>query len=111
MLLQDSSAGTGPDPVAAAPPRAVSAIARFMLRSLAAIAVVVVGGFFALRSVTVREAERDSRSRVELQGALVESVGLQDGLLRRDFRTLGVTDRTQAALWAEREGFTARRGG
>lgn len=27
------------------------------------------------------------------------------------FRTLGVTDRTQAALWAERTGFTARRGG
>jgi DNA-binding NarL/FixJ family response regulator len=27
------------------------------------------------------------------------------------FRTLGVTDRTQAALWAERSGFTARRGG
>jgi DNA-binding NarL/FixJ family response regulator len=27
------------------------------------------------------------------------------------FRTLGVTDRTQAALWAERHGFTARRGG
>ncbi|WCB92228.1 Transcriptional regulatory protein LiaR [Baekduia alba] len=27
------------------------------------------------------------------------------------FRTLGVTDRTQAALWAERNGFTARRGG
>jgi DNA-binding NarL/FixJ family response regulator len=27
------------------------------------------------------------------------------------FRALGVTDRTQAALWAERHGFTARRGG
>jgi DNA-binding NarL/FixJ family response regulator len=27
------------------------------------------------------------------------------------FRSLGVTDRTQAALWAERNGFTARRGG
>jgi DNA-binding NarL/FixJ family response regulator len=27
------------------------------------------------------------------------------------FRVLGVTDRTQAALWAERNGFTARRGG
>jgi DNA-binding NarL/FixJ family response regulator len=27
------------------------------------------------------------------------------------FRALGVTDRTQAALWAERSGFTARRGG
>jgi DNA-binding NarL/FixJ family response regulator len=26
------------------------------------------------------------------------------------FRALGVTDRTQAALWAERHGFTARRG-
>jgi DNA-binding NarL/FixJ family response regulator len=26
------------------------------------------------------------------------------------FRTLGVTDRTQAALWAERHGFSARRG-
>jgi DNA-binding NarL/FixJ family response regulator len=27
------------------------------------------------------------------------------------FRTLGVTDRTQAALWAERHGFVDRRGG
>ena len=27
------------------------------------------------------------------------------------FRALGVTDRTQAALWAERHGFAARRGG
>jgi DNA-binding NarL/FixJ family response regulator len=27
------------------------------------------------------------------------------------FRALNVTDRTQAALWAERHGFTARRGG
>jgi DNA-binding NarL/FixJ family response regulator len=27
------------------------------------------------------------------------------------FRALGVTDRTQAALWAERNGFAARRGG
>ena len=26
------------------------------------------------------------------------------------FRTLGVTDRTQAALWAQRSGFTERRG-
>ena len=30
--------------------------------------------------------------------------------LTRIFRELGVTDRTQAALWAERHGFTARRG-
>ena len=59
----------------------MSAVVRFLLGSLAAIAVVVVGGFFALRHVAVREAERDSRARVELQGALVESAGLSDGIL------------------------------
>lgn len=67
-----------------APPSASSAVVRFMLGSLAAIAVVVVGGFFALRSVTVDEAERQTRDVVALQGALVESSGLDDGLLRRD---------------------------
>jgi two-component system NarL family sensor kinase len=67
-----------------APPRVSAAVARFMLGSLAAIAVVVVGGFFALRSVTVREAERDTRGRVELQGAVVESAGLSDGIVRGD---------------------------
>jgi signal transduction histidine kinase len=61
-----------------------AAVGRFLLGSLAAIAVVVVGGFFALRSVTVREAERDTRQRVELQGSLVEAAGLEDGLLRGD---------------------------
>ena len=74
------------------PPSAASAVARFMLASLAAIAVVVVGGFFALRSVTVREAERDTRGRVELQGALVESAGLRDGLLTGDGEALGRLD-------------------
>jgi signal transduction histidine kinase len=63
-----------------------------MLGSLAAIAVVIVGGFFALRSVAVREAERDTRARVELQGALVESAGLTDGLLRGDPRAIGHLD-------------------
>jgi signal transduction histidine kinase len=63
-----------------------------MLGSLAAIAVVIVGGFFALRSVTVREAERDTRARVELQGALVESAGLTDGLLRGDARAIAHLD-------------------
>jgi signal transduction histidine kinase len=68
-----------------------------MLGSLAAIAVVVVGGFFALRSVTVREAERDTRERVELQGALVESAGLSDGLLRGDARATERLDDVVAA--------------
>jgi two-component system NarL family sensor kinase len=63
-----------------------------MLASLAAIAVVVVGGFFALRGVTVREAERDTRARVELQGGLVEASGLTDGLLRGDPEAIADVD-------------------
>ncbi len=43
-----------------------------MLGSLAAIAVVVIGGSFALRSITIDEARRDSRERVEAEGHLVE---------------------------------------
>ena len=80
-----------------APPRASAAVARFMLGSLAAIAVVVVGGFFALRSVAIREAERDTRGRVELQGAVVESAGLSDGILRRDPGAIAKLDDVVAA--------------
>ena len=96
MLVSDAPP-TAPPSGAAPPPRVSSAVARFMLGSLAAIAVVVVGGFFALRSVTVREAERDTRSRVELQGALVESAGLDDGVLRGDARSLAKLDDLVAA--------------
>lgn len=53
-----------------------------MLGSVAAIAVVVVGGFFALRSVTIDEATRDTKERVLAEGRLVEVAGLSDGLLR-----------------------------
>src|SRR5262245_8085851 len=60
------------------------AVARFMLGSLAAIAVVVVGGFVARRPGTIRAAERDAAELVELQGALVEASGLDDGVLRAD---------------------------
>ena len=84
-------------PLPDAPPRASAAVARFMLGSLAAIAVVVVGGFFALRSVTIREAERDTRGRVELQGAVVESAGLSDGILRRDPAAIAKLDDVVAA--------------
>ncbi len=77
---------------AGAPPSIGSAVARFMLGSLAAIAVVLVGGFFALRSITISEAERDSRARVAVEGRLVESAGLTDGLLRRDPKALARVD-------------------
>jgi signal transduction histidine kinase len=55
-----------------------------MLGSLAAIAVVVVGGFFALRSVTIDEAKRDTRELVQAEGRLVEEAGLNDGLLHME---------------------------
>ncbi len=83
-----SDAGRG----AGSPPSVASAVLRFTIASVVAIAVVVVGGFFALRGVTVREAERDTRSRVELQGGLVESSGLTDGLLRGDPEAIAKVD-------------------
>jgi signal transduction histidine kinase len=55
-----------------------------MLGSLAAIAVVVVGGFFAIRSVGIQEAERDTRERVQAAGRLVEASGLSDRILKGD---------------------------
>ena len=55
-----------------------------MLASLAAIAVIVVGGFFALRQVAIDEAERDTRDRVQAEARLVEAAGLRDGILRGD---------------------------
>ncbi len=76
----------------ARPPSVGTAVARFMLGSVAAIAVVVVGGFLALRSITIDEARRDTRERVEAEGRLVEAAGLTDGVLRRDAAALGRLD-------------------
>ncbi|MGZ8707792.1 MAG: sensor histidine kinase [Gaiellaceae bacterium] len=67
---------------AGAPPRVDAAVARFMLGSLASIAVIVIGGFFALRSVAIDEAEGDTRDRVRAEGRLVEAAGLEDGIVR-----------------------------
>src|SRR4051812_13559294 len=63
-----------------------------MLGTLVAIIVVVVGGFFALRSVTIHEAERNTRDQVQVQGRLVESAGLTDGVLRGDRHALATLD-------------------
>lgn len=70
------------------PPSIAKAVARFLLGSLAAIGVVVVGAFFVLRSVALGEAKRDTREQVQLEGRLVEAAGLQDGILRDDPRAL-----------------------
>jgi two-component system NarL family sensor kinase len=68
-----------------------SAVSRYLISSLAAIAVIVIGGFFALRSVAVREAERDTRERVVVEGRLVET-GLLDAVLRGDPAALAKLD-------------------
>jgi signal transduction histidine kinase len=65
-------------------PRIGAAVARFMLVSLAAMAVIVVGAFFALRQVAINEAERDTQVRVQSEARLVETAGLSDGILRGD---------------------------
>ena len=62
------------------PPTARSVLLLFALGSAAAIAVVVVGGYFALRSVAIDEAKRETRTRVQEAGQLVEAT-LGDGLL------------------------------
>jgi two-component system NarL family sensor kinase len=53
--------------------------------------VVVIGGYFALRSVTIQEAERDTRERVQVEGRLVETA-LTDGVLQGDARALRQLD-------------------
>ncbi len=63
-----------------------------MLGSLVAIAVVVVGGFFSLRGVTIDQAESDTRDRVQILGALVEVGGLSGGLIRGDEKARKVID-------------------
>jgi signal transduction histidine kinase len=74
------------------PPRTGTAVARFMIGSVLAIAVVVIGGFVALRSVTTKEAVRDTKDRVAAEGRLLEGVGLDDGVLRGDPRAMAKLD-------------------
>jgi two-component system NarL family sensor kinase len=62
------------------PPTARSVVLVFALGSAAACVVAVVGGYFALRSVAVDEAKRETRTRVQEAGQLVEA-NLADGLL------------------------------
>jgi hypothetical protein len=76
------------------PPRIGTAVARFMLGSLLAIAVVVIGGFLALRSVAVKEAVRDTRERVEAEARLVQTIALSDALLRGDAVSIAQLERS-----------------
>ena len=84
-------------------------------RSLAAIAVIAIGGYFALRSVAIDEAERDTRERVMLEGRLVETA-LTDGVLTGDPKALAqlddlVQDADPRRVGRAREAVDARTGG
>jgi DNA-binding NarL/FixJ family response regulator len=83
----------------------------------------------AARTILTAQSEPDPAARLSAREAEVLTLlveGLPNKLIARRleisektvkthltsiFRSLGVTDRTQAALWAERSGFTERRGG
>jgi len=73
------------------PPTVRSVLFRFALGSAAAIAVAVVGGYFALRSVAIDEAKRETRTRVQEAGQLVEST-LSEDLLAGERAALGALD-------------------
>src|SRR3954454_10356576 len=78
-------------PSGPAPPRIGSAVGRFLVGSLVAVAVVAVGGYFALRSVATRQAEDTTRQVVEVNGRLVQTA-LDDGILKRDKRSINKLD-------------------
>ena len=78
-------------PVGVPPPSIGSAVARFVAGSLVAVAVVTVGGYFALRNITIQDAERGTRQLVQIDGRLVQSA-LSDGLLKRDPAAIAKVD-------------------
>src|SRR4051794_31465845 len=73
------------------PPRVAPAVSRFILGSLAAIAVIAIGGYFALRSVAIDEAERDTRQRVIVEGRLLQTA-LSNGVLTGNPKALADLD-------------------
>src|SRR5436305_1903424 len=77
---------------AGTPPRVDSAVARFMLGSVVAIAVIVVGGFISLRGIAVTEAKKDTLDRVQSLGRIVELSGLRDSIVHGDPRAIARLD-------------------
>ena len=82
-------ASRAPDPVAA--PTSRSVIVRFATGTLLAFAVAVVGGYFALRSVAIDEAKRQTRTRVQEDAKLVEAA-VTDGLLKAHAHAVRAVD-------------------
>ncbi len=74
-----------------APPTTRSALLRFGLGSVVALAVALVGGYFALRAVAVDEAKRATKTKALEAATLVESA-LADGLLSGDQAAVAAVD-------------------
>jgi len=72
-------------------PTTGSLLWRFALGSAVAIVVAVAGGYLVLRSVAIDEAKRDTRTRVQDAGQLVEAT-LADGLLKGSPAALAAVD-------------------
>ena len=68
----------------------------FAAGTAAALVVALVGGYLALRSVALSEAKRDTRTKVQEAGQLVESV-LGNGILRGDPAAVAAVDETVLA--------------
>jgi|tagenome__1003787_1003787.scaffolds.fasta_scaffold20930100_2 two-component system NarL family sensor kinase len=79
------------EPSRPAPPRIGSAVARFVLGSLVAVVVVVVGGYIALRDIATSQAEDTTAQIVEVNGRLVQTA-LKDGILKRDPKAIQKLD-------------------
>lgn len=78
-------------PVTGRPPSTRAVLLRYALGTAAATVVIVVGGYFVLRSVAIDEAKLDTRTKVFEAGQLVESA-LADGLLTGDAASLRAID-------------------
>ncbi len=83
-----SASGTH-EPVAT--PTARSVIVRFVVGTLVAIAIAVVGGYFVLRAVAIDEAKRQTRDRVKEEAKLVRTA-VRDALLQGRGRAVRAVD-------------------
>jgi signal transduction histidine kinase len=72
-------------------PTTRSVIVRFAAGTLVAIAVAVVGGYFALRAVAIDEAKRQTRTQVKEEAKLVEEA-VTDGLVKGHARAVQAVD-------------------
>ena len=91
MLSMRLRSSTGPATVGAAPPSTRAVLLRYAIGTAMATLVIVVGGYFVLRSVAIDEAKLDTRTKVFESGQLVESA-LADGLLTGDAASLRAID-------------------